>query len=315
MSAQHGSSSLSDEIVSYMSSTLIGNYCAASATCIVLPAFSSLISLTAIPVIVVYDHICTIPMELRLIWGKRLNLTILLFHINRWIIFAWAIFTALTTFLPEVSINRCAGMYYTNGAIEMCAFGIWAGFSGIRVYALSGGSHLITIAVVLLSTVPVATNAYGYYVGNNWQIITFPVIGTLCNDAQKISGAMDNILTWSRTWSMIRMARRQNVWNPLMTLLLRDGTSALNNKMKNLISSFLGNMGESVDYNHDGDLNAMWEDADGEQPGAQCAHVDHRGARDLLDHPTTRTNGHSAGEVTQCGESAKVAMAFDSPDA
>ncbi|OCH88498.1 hypothetical protein OBBRIDRAFT_734340, partial [Obba rivulosa] len=34
--------------------------------------------------VTLYDHLCTLPQEMKLIWGREFNSVILLFHVNRW---------------------------------------------------------------------------------------------------------------------------------------------------------------------------------------------------------------------------------------
>ncbi|EMD31618.1 hypothetical protein CERSUDRAFT_119661 [Gelatoporia subvermispora B] len=216
---------LADQISSYVNNVVIANYC-----------------IVASAVLVLYDHICTLPQELQLIWGRKLTSTMMLFHANRLLILVYAILNIVqASFRPGAAVS-CTMLWYTLYALDLCLFALWAAFSGIRVYALSGGSRLLSLAVILLSLVPVGTNAYGGFFGNSWQTATFPVLGLQCLDSKNISETtttrlaistrvpviiadiMVLILTWWKTWATVRMVREHNVKTPLMTLLLRDGT-------------------------------------------------------------------------------------------
>ncbi|EMD31599.1 hypothetical protein CERSUDRAFT_78046 [Gelatoporia subvermispora B] len=223
--------------------------------------------------LMLYDHVCTVAQEVQFIWGSELTSTIVLFYANRWLILVYAILTVVDRFtspkstvvVPEVrspytfstririvhlpfdSQLCCAGLYVLcSRFMPVCALGsnsqASAAFSGIRVYALSGGSRFPSLVVTLLNLVPVGTNAYGYFYRNSFQLLTFPVLGAQCLQSWNISKTTeirletgtrvpiiiaDSIvlmLTWWKTWATIRMACEHKVKVPLMILLLRDGT-------------------------------------------------------------------------------------------
>ncbi|EMD31622.1 hypothetical protein CERSUDRAFT_100291 [Gelatoporia subvermispora B] len=245
---------LASQIASLVSSSVINNYCAVASAALVL-----------------YDHICTIPQEVQLIWGSKVTSTMVLFHANRWLNLAYAIQGIVEAFLhagtivvsalilPELApIGAGRPRGYIGYAIDLCLFALWAAFSGIRVYALSGGSRLLSVAVTLLSMVPVGTNAYGDSYKIGFQLVAFPVLGVHCLMTQDVSETTNTrfmyvpvvmrfradmvaveistrvpviiadivvlVLTWWKTWATVRMAREHNVKTPLMNLLLRDGT-------------------------------------------------------------------------------------------
>ncbi|EMD31616.1 hypothetical protein CERSUDRAFT_100286 [Gelatoporia subvermispora B] len=173
---------VASQIASLVSSSVIDNYCTFASAALVL-----------------YDHICTISQEMQLIWGSNVTSTMVLFHANRWLILAYAILN-----LAQMSPQSCAVLNYAGDALDLCLFVLWAAFSGIRVYALSGGSRLLSLGVTLLSLVPVVA-----------------ISTELCKVA---ADTIVLFITWLKTWSTIRMAREHNVKTPLMTMLLRDGT-------------------------------------------------------------------------------------------
>ncbi|EMD35573.1 hypothetical protein CERSUDRAFT_124842 [Gelatoporia subvermispora B] len=214
---------LADQIVSLIGSTVIGNYCIVASTAIVL-----------------YDHLCTIPNEAQLIWGRKPTATIILFHTNRWLIVIWMMMNILECFFPFRTVVSCSWIYYTDNVLDLCLLILWAAFSTIRVHALSGGNHFLPAIVALLSLVPVGTNAYGGFYRNQLQLETVPILGNGCLDATDMSetttmkfeictrvcvilaDAVVLAVTWSRTWDTVRRARAQNVKTPFMTMLLRD---------------------------------------------------------------------------------------------
>lgn len=54
--------------------------------------------------LVLYDHICTIPQEMQLIWGSKVTSTMVLFHANRWLILAYTILNIVDMFLHPGTI-------------------------------------------------------------------------------------------------------------------------------------------------------------------------------------------------------------------
>lgn len=63
--------------------------------------------------LVAYDHIGTVAQEVQLIWGHRINSTVVLFHLNRWLIMIWVPVTLILAFSPletlQVSTFRICG--------------------------------------------------------------------------------------------------------------------------------------------------------------------------------------------------------------
>jgi len=118
---------------------------------------------------------------------------------------------------------------------------IWAAFSTVRMYAVSGGTWLLA-AVVVLSMVPATTNAYRAFRLSWYEIVPFPIKYLECqfgftfsattNTAFVISTrlcviAADLLLllvTWSKTYTMKKDADRNGIKVPLVRMLLRDRT-------------------------------------------------------------------------------------------
>ncbi|EMD39649.1 hypothetical protein CERSUDRAFT_92143 [Gelatoporia subvermispora B] len=42
-------------------------------------------------VLVLYDHLTTLSQEVEFIWGRQFSSVTLLYHLNRWTIFVWAV--------------------------------------------------------------------------------------------------------------------------------------------------------------------------------------------------------------------------------
>ncbi|EMD31160.1 hypothetical protein CERSUDRAFT_89274 [Gelatoporia subvermispora B] len=216
---------LDAETLSYVSTAVIANYCSVAAACFVI-----------------YDHVCTMSREVDLMWGRKMSGAIFLYHMNRSLILLWTATNLVISFLSPVTVSSYVVSLYMGYAFELSLFVIWAVFSGMRVYALSKGNWPLTVIVILLSLVPVGSNAYYSYSGNHWEIVTLPFLGDQCLDFQDVSEATyiraeiitrvcamlaDAIVlsvTWSSTYVTVLSARQRNVSTPLMSLLFRDGT-------------------------------------------------------------------------------------------
>jgi len=123
-------------------------------------------------------------------------------------------------------------------------FVIWAVFSGIRIYAISGGSWWLACIIFALNMVPAAVNAYNffgatwYYVGNyppdnNLQCLsgddlTFSVYNKFAL-ATRISVIVADVTillaVWLKTYAMKRFAHRHKIQTPVAAMLMRDGTA------------------------------------------------------------------------------------------
>ncbi|OCH87052.1 hypothetical protein OBBRIDRAFT_736855, partial [Obba rivulosa] len=122
--------------------------------------------------LVLYDHATTLSREIEFIWRRQWNSVTLLYYLNRWTTFIWAVEQLTGVF---VHLDTCIALNSFNYAIILLLFMSWAGeffkpdvrpnlstmmvaFSGVRMYAISGGSWWLTAVVWVLSIVPVGTN-------------------------------------------------------------------------------------------------------------------------------------------------------------
>ncbi|EMD35285.1 hypothetical protein CERSUDRAFT_124639 [Gelatoporia subvermispora B] len=193
--------------------------------------------------VVFYDHLITLPLEVELIWGRKFNVVTLLFYLNRWTIFAWAMVQPFG-FLSLATLPSCIGYSQLSNILIILLYIIWAVFSAVRIYAISTRSWWLAILVLLLNLVPVASNSYEFFAMTWW------LIGELLPDSKPSCISGDNItvsatkkvvigirtavivadilvlaVTWTRTLAMKRLGDRHSVRTPLTTMLLRDGTA------------------------------------------------------------------------------------------
>ncbi|OCH84034.1 hypothetical protein OBBRIDRAFT_742282, partial [Obba rivulosa] len=182
-----------------------------------------------------YDHACTLSREVELIWGRKLSSVTVLFHLNRWTIFLWAVMNLFgLESLATLTASSC------NPIV----------FSAVRIYAISGGKWWLTVVVFALNMVPFGTNAVrtcwskstsfdrSFQSGNSKRILVHTAIVTRA--ALIVADVLILAITWSKTYAIRKEAARNNVSTPLATMLLRDGEcSILNAISKSLKMRFV----------------------------------------------------------------------------
>jgi len=191
--------------------------------------------------LVFWDHISSFSKEVQFMWGRKLNSVTLLFYLNRWTTFVWALVNT-TLVLPLANVSNCRGDNNFGQAITITLFIFWAAFSAIRVYATSGGRWVLAALVCTLALVPAGTNLYGSLIAAYYQIEAIPALGLECVSGKTFSGATSTkfavatrvcviasdlivlLVTWHATFKLKRFADRNNFETPVVTMLLRDGT-------------------------------------------------------------------------------------------
>ncbi|OCH90431.1 hypothetical protein OBBRIDRAFT_754960 [Obba rivulosa] len=190
---------------------------------------------------VFYHHISTLAQEIELIWGRKWSSVTMLFHLNRWAIFVWAV-QEITSLIPLKTLSSCIGLQLANDAVGILLAVIWAVFSAVRLFAISGRNSWLAGAVLLLNLIPVGTNAYTDFASSWEQLKNLPLLGVVCDSGNNLSpttlfkvtlstrlcGIVADIIalivTWHRTWHLKRNADRSELRTPLPNLLFRDGT-------------------------------------------------------------------------------------------
>ncbi|EMD35172.1 hypothetical protein CERSUDRAFT_97095 [Gelatoporia subvermispora B] len=136
--------------------------------------------------IVLYDHLCTLPDEVRYIWSSKLNSVTLLFHLNRWSNTIYALIYLSMLSIPEsnkrycffnllhrvyVDISEslphsssCTILNHLQQACTAIEFVVWAALSALRVYAVTRGKLWLAATVVVLAFIPGGTNFYSVFI-------------------------------------------------------------------------------------------------------------------------------------------------------
>ncbi|OCH89116.1 hypothetical protein OBBRIDRAFT_37434 [Obba rivulosa] len=198
----------------------------------------------AVVAFVLYEHISTIADEVQFVWGSRISSTVLLFHLNRWLILLWAL-ALLLTFLPANTIPirySCMTQNLAGEAIEMVLYVVWAAFSAIRVRGVRG-SRTLSLAVCALYLIPVGTNIYSSMISVAYEMVDLSgggmeciVSPTLSEDAMLrftivtrtcviAADAIVIIVTWLRTRDIMWGLRKLHIKQSIPLILLRDGTA------------------------------------------------------------------------------------------
>ncbi|OCH91388.1 hypothetical protein OBBRIDRAFT_834254 [Obba rivulosa] len=158
-------------VLEFLESDALGEYCILAVVCLIF-----------------YDYALTFTSEVELIWGRRLTSVTLLFHLNRWITFAWTACGLLTldpagpthAFSFFMRLPACIGLNILAGSVSLILKSVWAVFSAVRIYAISGGSWRLSYVVYLLGMVPVGTGVYGSFIATSYSVSNIPVIGMTC---------------------------------------------------------------------------------------------------------------------------------------
>jgi len=198
---------------------------------------------SAASALVLYDYLGTVARERELVWGRRLSRVVVLFHLNRWTLLVWATLNSGTMFLPSRTRISCDVISSINACLEVLLLLVWAAFSAIRIYAISGCSWWWTLPVCLLSLAPVAINIYQFFMPQQVRIVNVPVIGPTCVIILSVpefaavgfdigiriffiaSDILVLLVTCLKTYTLKRDAERINIRAPFAGILFRNGVS------------------------------------------------------------------------------------------
>ncbi|OCH87679.1 hypothetical protein OBBRIDRAFT_795996, partial [Obba rivulosa] len=191
--------------------------------------------------LVIFDHLSTLPREVNLIWRRKLSPVAILFHLNRWTLLVWAALNFTIAFFPILTQTSCMTMTSINSVLDTILMTVWACFSAIRVYAVSGRSWWMAIVVGLLSMAPVAINMYQFFKQEEIQEKVLSFFGPVCVVTLDITGAKAInfdirirlcfiaadifvlAITFIKTYALIRDAERRHVSAPFATILWHNG--------------------------------------------------------------------------------------------
>ncbi|EMD37043.1 hypothetical protein CERSUDRAFT_74040 [Gelatoporia subvermispora B] len=75
--------------------------------------------------LVLYDHMRTFARETDLIWGQRISSTTIVFHLNRWLGFTWAVTNLVSVFVPirTLALHRIQSLHCSDHSSPLYSLG------------------------------------------------------------------------------------------------------------------------------------------------------------------------------------------------
>lgn len=185
-------------------------------------------------VLLLYEFLITFAREVRLIWRGRVTGANVLFALNRYVMLVYC-FLFLSPEYWNCSGNKTYQVEVAIFALQISLYAIWALFSALRVYAISGHHLPLAGATLILGLAPVVTNIC-FDVDHTWfdgprgctLVPRFNFHGILKFVAYERSCMIaSDVLVLAVIWYNVYEARGIIEWSTarLSTLLLRDGTN------------------------------------------------------------------------------------------
>ncbi|KAI0374972.1 hypothetical protein BV20DRAFT_934912, partial [Pilatotrama ljubarskyi] len=157
--------------------------------------------------------------------------------------FVVILFDYLITIDCEVRSACCMALNYTMQTVVALLYGVWAAFSGLRIYAISNHNRFVTWSVVLLALVPVGTNIYlesqitDIYSEDTGCMATISLstdtaqslslgrtlISVTTRASLTVSEAIVIVVTWMKTWATARTPLPAGSRPSFTALVLREG--------------------------------------------------------------------------------------------
>ncbi|KAI0709318.1 hypothetical protein C8Q76DRAFT_799334 [Earliella scabrosa] len=198
----------------------------------------------AVFVVLVFEYLITFDREVHFAWGHKLSWARGIFFLNRYLGLV-EYFVVLGPLLPVVNYTRqvfqqyeplmtlthvtfsCVLLTRLTQAVQIVLYAVWAAFSGVRVYAISGRNTSVTVLVLALAMVPVVTNAYVAMITSvHLADVGFDLnvrLSIATRSCMIVSDAIVIIVTWVKTWGTIRIAQRLQVEMCFTSLVLKEG--------------------------------------------------------------------------------------------
>ncbi|CCM04122.1 uncharacterized protein FIBRA_06283 [Fibroporia radiculosa] len=217
----------------------------------------------AVGALVIYDHVITLALEIQLIWRCKATGATLIFFLNRYLLFIYAMSSILNVINWSTNVVSCRFIHNTSCAktdqLRALLYNfanialplIVAVFSALRVYALAHTSSMrlvVALATLLLGVVPSGANLY-YYTQQSYPVVVVLGNNTACNYTSNyslilyknsyspnvsltiiartcalVSDLLVLIVTWLKTFKFYVRSKSSGVETPFFELLLKDGT-------------------------------------------------------------------------------------------
>ncbi|KAI1795802.1 hypothetical protein LXA43DRAFT_880959, partial [Ganoderma leucocontextum] len=172
----------------------------------------------AVFVVLVFEYLVTFDREVHFAWGRKPSWAKTIFLLNRYLSIV-EYFVVLGPLLPTIST------FVSNFAAirARCILTqLHRAFSGTRIYAISTRNWSVTSIVVLLALVPAVMNAYTITV-TPVTVTPEGCMGVIDLSVTTWTALVYSFLTWIKTWSTIRVAKKLHVQMSFTSLVLNEG--------------------------------------------------------------------------------------------
>lgn len=208
-----------------------------------------------------YDYVINFNQEHHVVWSCRVTGGVAVFVALRYATLAYVV-----TSVVNAAITSCEGAYIVEIiyiSTQCATYFAQAAFAAIRVYAIQRGRWPLSVVVMALGLVPVATNIYAVSqvkLVDAFQYCLLDSAISINNQhifliATRVCVLAFNLLVLVATWQATRVIRYAtstlNNHSSLATLLMRDGSvhfgiiSALN--AANIVTNLLEGVHQQVD--------------------------------------------------------------------
>ncbi|KAI0074321.1 hypothetical protein K474DRAFT_1601716 [Panus rudis PR-1116 ss-1] len=230
MSDDSDSGDLQQEIFAAYARLFVENYC-----------------ILASSVLLFFDCIVTLPLEVETIWGRKLSGATFVYFFTRYGAVAERITLVTSLFLQTTSDTVCAPVHLTicrlcavvlrmDDVLTNLTFVAVGAFMSLRLYGIYGGWWP---PVILMASIWIARITLSIYRQTDYSPLAFggPLFGCggLFNHSKRLyyldiatnvlvllADAVLLVLTWAKTWRIRWQSSRLGVSTPVTTLLLRD---------------------------------------------------------------------------------------------
>ncbi|KAI0670307.1 hypothetical protein C8Q78DRAFT_1079284 [Trametes maxima] len=184
--------------------------------------------------LLVFDYVITFDNEVRFAWCRKYSWAKIIFLFNRYLsialyflslgpllptnsllrrVHSWHYVAAASVLTFTLLVSSCKVLNYTMQTVTVLLYGVWAAFSGLRVYAISGRNWIVTVVVLLLALVPpMFTSGH---------LDRFLRVSVMTRGCLLISEGIVITVTWIKTYHTARSAVGGQV--SFTTLVLREG--------------------------------------------------------------------------------------------
>ncbi|KAI0359561.1 hypothetical protein OH77DRAFT_1420084 [Trametes cingulata] len=208
-----------------------------------------------------FEYVITLDREVRLVWGRKATGATVLFVLNRYWLFFQYITQVITTYPLSQSVSTNSGSYVCEVVGYMVIVGnggppfIWAAFSTLRGYALSGRKWWVAPLIFAFYIPDIVVNCIYYsklapvalappfncLLSNGLPEITwihFTIAGRVCLIAGDL---LVLLITWRSTFGITRAAKVAKVQMSLTNAILKDGACLLILNVVNIVVNAVPN--------------------------------------------------------------------------